>query len=266
MAFPIPSKHLRWLWLLWNLDIKWEILKDHVQTLWTIQCTHVVTFRTKQRYFLGEEPKSYGDLHQVCWHFHSSFHEIVNSEQLKLIYFTQGSLGLWPLFQPTASLGPLEHRKDFVVGISLAAWRPWALSASCCHSYQTLPGCFPDYRYCLKTNQLFGFHSHCFHCFVLELKINMSLWYWRILLSSGIQEPCDHGMVFPTILHTSWLDKRILYHYINVFTLCLSSGLGGTSCQGILWWIASISKSKREKYSSWNICYWYNKVKIAVTN
>ena len=74
MAFPIPSKHLRWLWLLWNLDIKWEILKDHVQTLWTIQCTHVVTFRTKQRYFLGEEPKSYGDLHRVCWHFHSSFH------------------------------------------------------------------------------------------------------------------------------------------------------------------------------------------------
>ena len=41
---------------------------------------------------------------------------------------------------------------------------------------------------------------------------------------------------------------------------------GGTSCQGILWWIASISKSKREKHSSSNMCYWYHKVKIAVTN
>lgn len=167
MAFPIPSKHLRWLWLLWNLDIKWEILKDHVQTM-----DHPVhscgNISNEAKTLFRRELQLWGpSLGLLAFSFIFSW----NSWQwtIKLIYFTQGSLGLGHCSSPQLP-GSTWTQKRLVAGISLAAGGPWALSASCCHSYQTLPGCFPDYRYCLKTNQLFGFHSHCFHCFILGVK------------------------------------------------------------------------------------------------
>lgn len=56
--------------------------------------------------------------------FHSSFHKIINGATIKTRFSLTGprAEGLsWPLSQPVPFLGPPEHRKDFVVGISLPA-------------------------------------------------------------------------------------------------------------------------------------------------
>lgn len=83
-----------------------------------------------------------------CAHIiRSSFHKIINGVKIKTHIFSPQVLRVKvcvTAVTTAAFLGPLEHRKRFVIGISLQTSAPWALRATllwqcCCHGYQALP-------------------------------------------------------------------------------------------------------------------------------
>lgn len=144
MAFIVPFRHSRRLSSLCFGGTKQERLKGHVQTGWTgIRRAGVGTRAVKPRYLLGEESNPRRTLISFASVFYSFFHKMINDAKIKAHLFPSGVLGLkvcQPLSPPRALLGPLEHRKGFVIGISLPTWALKTTSLWQCrrHGYRAL--------------------------------------------------------------------------------------------------------------------------------